>query len=272
MSPDYSWSFSPGAIISVFAVGAIYAARWRTVRRKHGAREAPTRRLVSFMAGLVVVLIAVVSPVDRLAEQLFSMHMVQHMLLLDLAPILCLLGLTRVLLRPATKRLQYVERRAGPFGHPMFAAVLYGSTMWIWHIPALYDGALEHPVVHVLEHMTFTIAGGLYWWHLLSPIRSRRRMGGLGPLAYMGTTKLSLGILGIGLTFAPTVFYDFYANQPEYWGLSHLADQQVGGMIMALEQAVIMGAAFCLLFIRMLAESEREEQRRERYEDTAEPA
>ena len=95
-------------------------------------------------------------------------------------------------------------------------------------------------------------------------------MGGLGPLAYMGTTNSRLGVLGIALTFAPTVFYDFYDKQPEYWGLSHLADQQVGGMIMALEQAVVMGAAFCLLFIRMLAESEREEQRRERYEDPAE--
>jgi putative membrane protein len=272
MSPDYSWSFSPGAIIAVAVVGAVYVARWRRVRRRDGVRGAPTIRLVSFLAGLLVVLVAVVSPVDRLAEQLFSMHMVQHMLLLDLAPILCLLGLTRVLLRPATKRLQYVERRAGPFGHPMFAALLYGSTMWIWHIPALYDAALEHPVIHVFEHLTFTVAGGLYWWHLLSPVRSRHRMTGLGPLAYMGTTKLSLGVLGIGLTFAPTVFYSFYEGQPEFWGLSHLADQQVGGMIMALEQAVVMGVAFALVFVRMLAESEREEQRRERYEDTAEPA
>jgi putative membrane protein len=270
MSPDYSWSFNPGAILAVAIVGAVYLSRWRAVRRTEGSRGAPTIRLVSFMAGLVVVLIAVVSPVDRLAEQLFSMHMVQHMLLLDVAPILCLLGLTKVLLRPATKRLHYVERRAGPFGHPLFAAFLYGTTMWVWHIPALYDAALEYPVVHVLEHLAFTLVGGLYWWHLLSPVRSRQRMGGLGPLAYMGTTKLSLGILGIALTFAPTVFYGFYENQPEYWGLSHLADQQVGGMIMALEQAVVMGAAFCLLFIRMLSESEREEQRRERYEDAAE--
>jgi putative membrane protein len=196
VSPDVSWSFVPGAIAVVAVLTALYVRRWREV-------EASVGRLASFLAGMALVLVALVSPVDRLAEQLFFMHMTQHLLLLDLAPILVLLGLTKVILRPATRRLVRVERAVGPLAHPVFAIGLYVVVMWIWHVPAMYDAALEHPAVHVLEHLTFAIAGGLYWWHLLSPIRSRRRLGGMGPVLYMVSTKLLVGLLGVGLAFVP---------------------------------------------------------------------
>ena len=80
------------------------------------------------------------------------MHMVQHILLLDIVPILLIVSLTKVILRPATRRLQRLERSAGPLAHPAFAVVLYVGVMWGWHIPALYDAALRHPFVHALEH------------------------------------------------------------------------------------------------------------------------
>ncbi len=214
---------------------------------------------------MALLLIALCSPVDRLGEQLFLMHMIQHLLLLDLAPILVLLGLTKVLLRPVTRRLVRIERRAGPLAHPVFAVVLYVVTMIVWHVPAMYDAALEHPLLHVLEHVTFGIAGGLYWWHLLSPIRARRRLGGMGPVVYMLGTKVLVGLLGILLTFAPHAIYDFYERQPGYWSLSPGTDQAVGGLIMALEQSIVMGIALVFLFVRALGESEREEERAERY-------
>ena len=125
--------------------------------------------------------------------------------------------------------------------------------------------ALEHPVLHVLEHLTFAVGGLLYWWHLLSPIRARHRLGGLGPVAYMLSTKLAVGLLGIVLTFSPEALYDFYAHQPRRWGLSPLTDQSLGGALMALEQTLVMGTALVALFIRQLGEAEREQQRAERY-------
>ncbi len=262
-SPDASWSFVPGAIVVVAILTVLYVRRWREV-------DAQAWRLASFLGGMALVLVALVSPVDRLAEQLFFMHMAQHLLLLDLAPILVLLGLTKVLLRPATRRLVRLERAAGPLAHPVFAIGLYVVVMWIWHVPAIYDAALEHATVHVLEHITFAIAGGLYWWHLLSPIRARKRLGGMGPVAYMVATKLLVGLLGVGLAFAPDAIYDFYERQPGYWGLSPGTDQAIGGLIMATEQSIVMGIALAYLFIRALAEADRQNEREERYSDPVE--
>ena len=253
----------PGAIVLVAALTVVYVRRWREV-------DASKARLASFLAGMALVLGALVSPIDRLAEQLFFVHMVQHLLLLDLAPILVLLGLTKVILRPATRKLMRHERAAGPLAHPVFAIALYVVVMWSWHIPPLYDAALEHPVVHVVEHLAFSLAGGLYWWHLLSPIRSRKRLGGMGPVVYMVATKLLVGLLGVGLAFAPDAIYDFYDRQPSWWGLSPGTDQAIGGLIMATEQSIVMGVALAYLFVRALEESERQNEREERYSDAIE--
>jgi cytochrome c oxidase assembly factor CtaG len=193
-------------------------------------------------------------------------HMVQHMLLLDIAPILLILALTKGLLRPITRRLHAVERRAGVLAHPAFAVVLYVGFLWMWHIPALYDRAQGSDAIHALEHLCFFGAGALYWWHLLSPIRTRMRLGGLGPVVYMASTKLFAGLLGIALAFAPHVIYPFYDHQPHYLGLTPVQDQSMAGLVMALEQSIVMGTALVVLFVQMLAESEREAQRAERFE------
>ena len=259
-SPDASWSFVPGAILVVATLTVVYVRRWRAV-------DGSAWRLLSFLTGMALILVALVSPVDRLAEQLFFMHMTQHLLLLDLAPILVLLGLTKVILRPMTRRLMRVEQATGPLAHPAFAIGLYVVVMWTWHIPALYDAALEHPALHVTEHVLFAVAGGLYWWHLLSPIRARRRLGGMGPVVYMVSTKVLVGLLGIGLAFAPTAIYAFYEDQPGYWGLSPGTDQAIGGLIMATEQSIVMGIALAYLFVRALEESNRQNEREERYAD-----
>ena len=115
--------------------------------------------------------------------------------------------------------------------------------MWLWHVPAMYDVALRHSDVHALEHLCFALVGGLYWWHLLSPIRGRMRLGGMGPVLYMVSTKLLVGILGIVLAFAPTALYAFYEHQPHYWGLTAGEDMNMAGLLMALEQSIVMGIA-----------------------------
>ena len=253
-------------LLGVLVAAAVYFRWWRAARTPDEPHRPGFGRMALFACGLLAIVAALVSPIDVLGEQLMVMHMVQHVLLLDIAPILLILGLTKVLLRPATRRLQTVERRAGVLAHPAFAVLAYAGFMWLWHIPAMYDLALRHSNIHAIEHICFFAAGFLYWWHLVSPIRSRMRLGGMGPVGYMVSTKLLVGTLGIALAFAPTAIYPFYAHHPHYWGLSPREDQNMAGLVMALEQSIVMGIALVVLFVQMLTESEREAERAERFE------
>jgi cytochrome c oxidase assembly factor CtaG len=267
LSVDTSWTFAPIVLLALAGYVYVYVARWRTSRAEGGARAAPGWRLAAWCCGVGALLVALISPVDRIAEQLASAHMIQHLLIADIAAILLTLGLTRHILRPVTRRVQRIERAAGPFAAPWFGVVAYVGVMWAWHVPALYDAALEHDGVHVLEHISFAAAGLLYWWHLLSPIRSRMRFAGMEPIAYMAVTKLLVGFLGIVLAFAPDLIYDSYDHGGELWGMTALTDQRVAGLIMAFEQSVVMGIALAWLFVRMLAEADSRDLRRERYAD-----
>jgi putative membrane protein len=261
---DTSWNFAPVVIASLVAYAVLYGLRWRTARREGGARAAPVGRAVLWGTGIVLLFVALISPIDRLGEQFATFHMVQHLLIADLAPVCLILALTKHILRPATRRIHRIEQAAGPFGHPAFGVVAYVGAMWIWHIPTFYDAALNHSGIHVLEHLSFAGAGLLYWWHLLSPIRSRMRLAGMGPILYMASTKILVGFLGVLLAFSPDLLYA-YSWSGEKWGLSPLDDQHVAGLVMALEQSIVMGVALAYLFVRMLAEADAEDQRAERY-------
>jgi len=269
MSPDASWTFDPGVVVALALYSGAYLVRWKRARVPGEPHPPSVGRLLAFVTGILVLVAALCSPVDKLAEQLFVMHMVQHVLLLDVAPILLILGFTKVLLRPATRRIHQVEQRAGFLASPLFAVFLYTAAMWGWHVPALYDAAAEHTGVHVLEHLTFTAAGFLYWWHLISPVSTRLRREGTTPIVYMLSTKLTVGFLGIALTFAPSTLFAYYGHQPHWWGITPDGEQALAGAVMALEQTLVMGIALAFLFVRMLAQSEREEQRAERYAEIA---
>jgi putative membrane protein len=261
---DTSWTFAPVVILSLIAYGAVYGMRWRTARRQGGARAAGWGRATLWATGIGLLFVALISPIDVLGEQFATFHMVQHLLIADLAPVALILGLTKWILRPATRRIHFIERKAGPFGHPGFGVVAYVGVMWAWHVPTLYDAALKHSLVHVLEHLCFAAAGLLYWWHLLSPIRSRMRLAGMGPILYMASTKILVGFLGVLLAFSPELLYS-YDWPGTKWGLTPLDDQHVAGLVMALEQSIVMGIALAYLFFRMLSESEEADQRAERY-------
>ena len=266
---EIRWTFAPVVLLALAAYAVVYGLRWRRVRAQDGPRAAGGWRALAFASGVAAMFVALVSPVDHLGEQLASAHMVQHLLLADLAAIGLILGFTKVILRPVTRRVQRIEQAAGPLAHPAFGVVAYVGVMWLWHVPALYDAAVESAAVHVLQHSCYLGAGFLYWWHLLSPIRSRLRLGGMGPIIYMASTKILVGLLGILLAFAPDLMLTAYEDAGERWGLSPLDDQHVAGLIMGLEQSIIMGIGLAYLFIRMLAESEREDQRAEALEERA---
>src|SRR4051795_5438954 len=174
--PVIQWTFDPAILLALALWTGVYVWRFRNARAEAGGRGAGPRQAAAFAGCIVVLLIALVSPIDALGEQyLFSMHMTQHILLGDIAPLLLLLALSRVIMRPATRRLQSVERRLGRLASPVTFIALWLALVYFWHIPALYDAALEHPFVHALEHVCFFTAGVLVWWPLIQPVPMRHR-------------------------------------------------------------------------------------------------
>jgi len=265
VSPPITWTYEPSVLGAMLAASIAYGYGWRRARQPGEPHPPGYGRLTLFCLSVLTILVALVSPVDGLARYLMVIHMTQHVLLLDIAPILLILSLTKGLLRPVTRRLTVIESGAGFLARPWFAVVLYVGVMWFWHVPAMYDLALRHNDIHALEHVCFGTAGMLYWWHLLSPIPGRYRLTGMAPVVYMVVTKLLVGMLGVILAFAPHCFYPWYQHHPDYWGLSPREDQNLAGVVMALEQSIVMGIALTYLFVRMLTESERQAQRAERY-------
>jgi cytochrome c oxidase assembly factor CtaG len=266
VSPPLTWTFSPSVIVGVAAVCLAYGWAWLRARRPGMPHPPGSGRLAAFAGSMLCLLAALISPVDSVADDVMFVHMVQHVLLLDVVPILFILSLTKGLMRPVTRRVTTIEDRAGFLAHPVFAAFLYIAMMGLWHVPRMYDLALAHSNIHVLEHVCFMVAGMLYWWHLLSPIRARMALGGMGPIVYMTVTKFFVGVLGIILAFSTHSLYPWYQDHPHYWGLTARVDQNVAGVLMALEQSVIMGTALVSIVYRMLNDSEKEAQRQERYD------
>ena len=258
---DTSWSWAPVPSVIIVLLCAVYLRRFIQARRSaRTSRGVELWRLGSWLLGLTALAAALISPIDTLADQVFFIHMIQHVLLLDLVPIFLILGLSKVLLRPIARTVLELERGLGIIAHPAFAVLAYAGLMIVWHIPALYDAALEYDTVHVLEHVTFASIGALYWWHLLSPVRSNV-MTGFSPVIYMVSTKFAVGFLGVAITFAREPLYAFYERGEQVWGLPPVDDQAVAGAIMGLEQSIVMGIALAFLFVRALSESERQSAR-----------
>ena len=266
--PHLQWFADPLVLVPLALFAGIYVWRFARAREEEGGRGAGPLQALAFAAGMLAIVVALVSPIDGLGEQyLFSAHMVQHVLLGDIAPLLILLGLSRVILRPATRRLMSVERRLGPLASPATGLVAWLVLMYLWHIPALYDAAVEHPLVHLLEHVSFFAAGVALWWPLIQPIPMRRHLTGLQPVAYIGTAKAGLAALGIFLTWSTTAIYPYYEDTPRIWGLTPVEDQNVAGVIMMVEQSVTLVVVLVALFVRMLHQSEIDQLRRERLEE-----
>ena len=279
--PRIQWFADPAVLAPLALMAWIYVWRFRQVRsearaggRERGAvRGAGPLQAIAFAGGMLALLAALVSPIDGLgADYLFSAHMVQHVLLGDIAPLLLLLALSRVIMRPATRRLMRVERALDPLASPWTAIAIWLGVMYFWHIPSIYDAAAEHPLLHMVEHLSFFAAGVALWWPLIQPVPMRNGLAGMQPLAYIAAAKGGLAALGLFLAWSATSHYPWYEDAPRIWGLSPVEDQNVAGVIMMVEQSFTLVLVLVWLFIRMLSRSEQDELRRERLEEAGAPA
>jgi putative membrane protein len=232
-----SWSLHWGVLV---AIGALVAAYIWSQRRW----PADPRRRVAFDIAVILLLAVYATPLHTIAlHYLLSVHLLQNVVTAEWAP-----GLVVFALAPSLAR--ELERFAAVrvATHPLFALPLWLATYFVWHVPVIYDTALEHQgsLLH-LEHVTYFFAGVLMWW----PVVHGRFSDGLKAL-YLFVAFVLASPLGLLLALLPRPVYEFYKEAPQLWGLSDLGDQELAGVTMAVEQAIVFFAVFAYYFMRFL--------------------
>lgn len=242
------WHWRPDVLLVLLAFGAAYVRGWRRLRGRGHRHLAPRWRLAAYLGGLMAVALALLSPLEHLAEVLFTAHMLQHQLLLMVAPPLLLLGnpfplvmwgLPRRLRQPVGRALgrQGAARAAWRLLTWMpVAGLLYALNLSAWHVPVAYEAALRNGIVHDVEHLAFFGTAVLFWWPIVNPApRLHRLRGGLHYGYRIGYLILATGLntfLGAVLGLSERVIYPSYAAAPGLFGLSPVDDQALGGGVM----------------------------------------
>ena len=266
-----SWSPDPTVILVLVTAGLAYGVGVRRLWSRARRRGVSLRRVVAFYGGLLSVGVALLSPIDSLGETLFSAHMVQHLILVLLAPPLlvygapltpCALALPGALRRTVHSlgRSRAVVVADRTITSLVLAGAIQLVVMWGWHLPSTYQAAIEHALVHVAEHLSFLVAGTLFWSLVISPPRARQPGYG-GRLFLVFGTALHSGVLGALLTFASIVLYPVHAAGARAWGLTPLQDQQLAGVIMWVPAGAVYFAAVCVLFVRWMNAMEERQSR-----------
>jgi putative membrane protein len=248
-----SWTFDPLQLVPVVAIAVAYAVRARTLARRD--QPVPGWRIALFALGIALLLLAVVSPIAEVGEtELFSVHMAQHLLLGDLAPLCLLAGLTGPLLRPILALPGVMSLRV--LANPLVAFPIWTANLVFWHLPIFYEAALGSSLVHALEHVAFFSAGIVLWLPVLETLPAPEWFGTGLKLAYIVGVRLVATIVGNVFIWGGSPFYDTYRTGDDYLGLSPSADQSLAGSLMMLEGSIVTIVAIAWLFLRMAQEGD----------------
>jgi cytochrome c oxidase assembly factor CtaG len=243
----YAWSWNPEAlVVLVLAVAYAFGARRYAMERW---------RIACFALAAVLLLAVSVTPLHMLAmEYLLTVHLLQNVVLAEWAPLLVVLALSPALARALTR-----SPAMRTLTHPALALPLWLVNYMLWHLPWIYDTALEHPdsLLH-LEHAMYFLTGVAMWWSVVHDAPHRLALGRRAALVFGAFVLVSP--IGLVLALIPSAIYDFYVDAPKrLWGLTALEDQQLAGLLMVLEQAIVFFAVFAWCFLRFFAEEERRE-------------
>lgn len=248
-----SWTFDPLQLAPIVLIATAYAVRAHTLARR--GQPVPGWRIALFGLGIALLVIAVASPIAAVGEQeLFSFHMTQHLLLGDLAPLCLLAGLTGPLLRPILALPGVMHLRV--FANPLIAFPIWAANLVLWHLPALYEGAVESSALHALEHICFFSAGIILWLPVLETLPAPEWFGTGAKLGYIVGVRLVATVIGNVFVWGGSPFYDVYDSGDDFLGLSPDADQSLAGSLMMLEGSLVTIVALAWLFLRMAQEGE----------------
>jgi putative membrane protein len=243
----YAWSWNAEAI-AIIGLAAAYAL----ALRRH---PAPTWRIACFGIAALLLLAVALTPIHTLGMHfLLTVHLLQNVVLAEWAPLLVVLGIAPTLAETIARR-GWVRALT----HPFVALPLWLANYMIWHLPWLYDAALENPstLLH-LEHAMYFVTGLAMWWCVFQD--EPHRLGSGARAGYVFAAFVLGSPVGLVMALVPNAIYDFYVDaHHRIWGLDPLEDQQLAGILMAFEQAAVFFAVFVYWFFRFLAEEERRE-------------
>jgi len=266
VSESAGWSFDPVLVVAVAAAAWCYMLGLRKLWAGGRGRGVPLRRAVSFFAGLFGLVVALMSPLDDLAVQLFSWHMVQHLLLiLIVAPLLVygtpVLVITLALPHTTRKGLRALERSRPTMllktvlFHYAIAGAVFAVALWAWHLPSLYQAAVADDRWHVLEHSSFIGASLLFWMQVIGRRRHRLNFGPAILLVFV--SGLQSAALSVVLIFSGRALYPIHAGGTRAWGLTPLEDQQLAGAIMWTPVGLVFLVTIVVLLARWLRAMDR---------------
>ena len=267
------WTFEPLPTLGILA--ALVWWRWAVARVNgaHPANPVPRRRTVAFVGGMAAVAVALLSGIERYDTSLFSIHMVQHVLLmLVAAPLLALAAPVTLVLRvssPETRRrrlLPLLHSRVVRFlAHPVVAWLMFAALMWAAHFSPLFDASLEDPVVHDIEHLLFLSGALLFWWPAVALDPAPWRMSHPARIGYLFTQMTQNTFLAVVILNATTVLYPHYATLVQPWGMTALEDQRLAaGIMWIVGDAIFLTAILAVVagWMRAEARTEAREDRR----------
>jgi len=241
--------FEPLQIAGLFAFGTVYGIRAANLARD--GRPVPTWRIVSYFSGIALITVAFVSPLAHLGSELVLAHMIQHLVIGDVAALLIVLGLTRSVLQPMMALRAFDRLRVLTL--PMIALPLWIANLYIWHIPALYDGTVTSEWLHALQHASFITFGILMWMPIAGPLPVPSWFGGGAQVGYTIVARLAGAGLGNILMWSGTALFTGYAAGHAYWNISAVTDQGIAGVIMMAEGGIVTLAVLTWALLRWAA-------------------
>jgi putative membrane protein len=250
------WDQAAVSAVLLVSYATPYAVRARTLARR--GQPVPRIRMACFAAGLALLVAAVAPPVDVAASERLTAHMLEHLVIGDIAPLLVVLGLTGPLLAPLLRTRAL--RRARGLSHPVVAVALWALNLYLWHLRPAYEAAVAHDLVHVVQHACFFAFGASLWLALLGPLPRPEWFGNGARLAYVLVVTLAGTMLAYGFIWSDVAFYPHYVATAERAGRSAIADQSAAGAVMLLEQSLLMFGLFGWLLARTLRDAGRRQE------------
>jgi putative membrane protein len=236
-------------------LGFLYAQRVRTLAAQD--HSVPGWRQACFYGGFVTIGVALTS-LGAASQQLLFVHMAEHLLLGDAAALLIVLGLTGPLIAPIL-RIGFFNRLR-ILAHPLIAFPLWAIDLYVWHLPVLYEAALRHAGLHALEHALFLGLGINMWMCLFGPLPMPTWFGNFAKLIYIVAVRLTGTVLGNIFLWSGTVFYPYYLHGDAHWHISPIADQNIAGALMMVEESILTICLLCWLFLRTAQEGEERQE------------